>query len=78
MKSCLPSALPTLVDRLGDALTGERHVADAHPDRVGDRVADNTGDRSLGARAFLRFEGASTMPTMRTFSSWVSVNRRIG
>ncbi len=75
MKSCPPPVRPTLVDRLGDALTGERHVADAHPDCVGDRVADNTGDRSLGALAFLRFEGASMM---RTFSSWVLVNRRIG
>ena len=75
MKSCPPPVQPTLVDRLGDALTGERHVADAHPDRVGDRVADNAGDRSMGARAFLRFEGASMM---RTFSSWVLVNRRIG
>ena len=42
MKSCPPPVRPTLVDRLGDALTGERHVADPHPDRVGDRVADNT------------------------------------
>src|SRR5580658_4325182 len=37
-----------LLDRAGDALAGQRQVADAHPGRVGDRVADGPGDRPLG------------------------------
>jgi hypothetical protein len=49
-----PSAL---LDRSGDPLAGQRQVADAHPDRAGDRVADSAGDRSQGdlARADLGF-----------------------
>src|ERR1700753_2514402 len=40
--------LSALLDRPGDALAGQRQVADADSDRVGDRVADGPGDRSLG------------------------------
>src|SRR5580704_16172781 len=48
-----------VLDRPGDALAGQRQVADAYPGRVGDRVADGAGDWSLGdlAGAFLGFAG---------------------
>jgi hypothetical protein len=61
----------------GDALAGQRQVADAHPGRVGDRVADGAGDRSLGdlARAGLGFAGR-VHNAHRHLRVWV--NRRIG
>src|SRR5580693_432194 len=47
------------LDGPGDVFTGERQVADAHPGRVGDRVGDGAGDRSLGdfARTDLSLAG---------------------
>jgi hypothetical protein len=36
------------LDRPDDLRAGQREITHPHPDRVGNRVADGSGDRSLG------------------------------